>query len=71
MDNSSTFNMREYYVLKSQSHDPDTPKYMEALLCENTDEYFKEMDDKNQGLMRRDTRYIFLSNSIADHNVLT
>ena len=26
-----------YYVLKSQSHDPDTPNYMEALSGENTD----------------------------------
>ena len=28
MDTSSSFNMRESYVLKSQSHDPDTPTYM-------------------------------------------
>ena len=45
MDTPSTFHMGEYYVLKSQSHDPDTPNYMEALSGENTDEYFKEMDD--------------------------
>ena len=24
----STFHMKEYYVLKYQSHDPDTPTYM-------------------------------------------
>ena len=27
----STFHMREYYVIKFQSHDTDTPMYMEAL----------------------------------------
>ena len=31
MDTSSEFHMRESYVLKSQSHDPDTTTYMEAL----------------------------------------
>ena len=31
MDVSSTFHMREYYVLKYQIHDPDNPTYMEAL----------------------------------------
>ena len=31
MDAPSTFNMRESYALKTQSHDPDTPTYMEAL----------------------------------------
>ena len=55
MDTPSTFHMRKYEVLKSQSHDPDTPKYMEALSGENTDGYFKDMDDKIQSLMRRDT----------------
>ena len=55
MDTPSTFNMWKSYVLKYQSHDPDTPKYMEALSGENTDEYFKAMDDKIQSLMRRDT----------------
>ena len=33
-------------ILKSQSHNPNTPKYMEALSGENTDEYFKAMDEK-------------------------
>ena len=47
--------MRKYYVLKSQIHDPDTPKYMEDLSGENTDEYFKDMDDKIQSIMRRYT----------------
>ena len=36
MDTPSTFNMWKPYVLKSQSHDPDTRKYMEALSGENT-----------------------------------
>ena len=35
MDTPSTFHMREYYALNTQSHDPDTPTYMEALSGEN------------------------------------
>ena len=31
MDTPSTFHMRESYALKTQSHDPDTTTYMEAL----------------------------------------
>ena len=31
MDTPPTFYMREYYVLKNQSHDTDTPTYMEVL----------------------------------------
>ena len=31
MDMPSTFHIIESYVIKSQSHDPDTPTYMEAL----------------------------------------
>ena len=38
MDTPSTFHIREYYALKTQSHDPDTPTYMEALLGENPEE---------------------------------
>ena len=38
MDTTSTFHMREYYALKTQSHDPDTPTYMEALSGENLEE---------------------------------
>ena len=45
MDTPSTFHMRESYALKTQSHDPDTPTYMEALSGENSEEYFKVMDD--------------------------
>ena len=37
--------MRESYALKTQSQDPDTPMYMEALSGENSEEYFKGMDD--------------------------
>ena len=33
----SLFHMREYYVLKSQGRDPDTPTYMEALSDENAE----------------------------------
>ena len=35
MDTTSAFHTREYYALKTQSHDPDTPTYMEALSDEN------------------------------------
>ena len=38
MDTPSTFHMREYYALNNQSHDPDTPTYMEALSGENPEE---------------------------------
>ena len=36
---------RESYAIKTQSHDPDTPIYMEALSGENPEEYFKAMDN--------------------------
>ena len=55
MDTPSTFHMREFYALKTQSHDPDTPTYMEALSGENLEEYFKAMDDEIQSLTRRET----------------
>ena len=35
MDTPSTFHMRESYALNTQSHDPYTPTYMDALLGEN------------------------------------
>ena len=47
MDTPSMFHMRESYDIKTQSHDPDNPTYMEALSGENLEEYFKAMDDKN------------------------
>ena len=47
--------MIEYYALNTQSHDPDTPTYMEALSGENLEEYFKAMDDEIQSLTRRET----------------
>ena len=34
----SMFHLRESYVLKYQSHNPDTPTYMEALLGDNAEE---------------------------------
>ena len=70
MDTPSTFQMREYYVLKYQIHDPDVSTYMEALSGENKDGYFKSMDDEIQSLMGRDTWEIVLMNSIADQNML-
>ena len=54
--------MGESYGIKSQSQDPDTPKYMEALSGENVEEYFKAMDDEIQSLMRRDAWEIVSSN---------
>ena len=47
--------MRESYVLKSQSHYPNTPTYIEALPGENAEEYFKAMDDEIQSLVRKET----------------
>ena len=38
MDTPSTFHMIESYALKNQSHDPDTPTYMEALSGKNPEE---------------------------------
>ena len=49
------FHMREYYALNNQSHDPDTPTYMEALSGENSEKYFKAMGDEIQSLMRKYT----------------
>ena len=36
MDTPSTFRLRDSYVLNYQSHDPDTPTYMEALSDEDS-----------------------------------
>ena len=55
MDTPSKFHMKESYALKNQSHDPDTPTYMEALSGEKLEEYFKAMDYEIKILMRRDT----------------
>ena len=62
--------MIESYALKYQSHDPDIPRYMEAMSGENTEESFKTMDDEIQSLMRRDTWDIVSIKSVADNNVL-
>ena len=35
IDGPPTFHMRNYYVIKYQIHDTDTPTYMEALSGEN------------------------------------
>ena len=55
MDTPSTFHMRKSYALKNHNHDPDTTTYMEALSGENSEEYFKAMDDEILSLMRRYT----------------
>ena len=70
MDTPSTFHMREYYALKTQSHDPYTPMYMEALSDENLEEYFKVMDDEIKSLMIKETWEIVSRKSVADHNIL-
>ena len=51
MDIPPKFYMREYYVIKYQSYDPDTLTYMETLSGENTGEYFNAMYDEIQCLM--------------------
>ena len=66
----STFNMREYYVIKYQSHDPDTPTFMESLSGENVDEYYKAMDYEIQSLMKRYTWEIVSRKSITANNLL-
>ena len=43
---------------------------MEALSGENSEEYFKAMDDEIHSLMRRDTWVIVSRMSFSDHNVL-
>ena len=43
---------------------------MEELPGENTEEYFKAMDDEIQSLTRRDTWEIVSRKSVADHNVI-
>ena len=55
MDTPSTFHTRESYALKTQSHDPDTPKYMEELSGEHVDKYYKAMDYEIKIIMRRKT----------------
>ena len=62
--------MRESYVIKTQSYDPDTPTYMEALSGEDSEEYFKAMNDEIQSLMRRYTWGIVSRRSVSYHNVL-
>ena len=43
---------------------------MEALSGENSEEYFKAMDDEIQSLMRRYTWDIVSKKPVANHNVL-
>ena len=43
---------------------------MEALSGENLEEYFCEMDDEIQSIMRREIWDIVSRKSVADHNVL-
>ena len=62
--------MREYYVIKTQRHDPNTPTYMEALSGKKLEEYFKSTDDEIKSLMRRGTWEIVSRKSVAGHNVL-
>ena len=70
MDTPSTFLMRDSHIIKPQSHDPDTPTYMEALSGESAEEYFKAVDDEIQSLIRRDTWEIVLRKLISDPNVI-
>ena len=70
MDTPSKFHMRESYVFNTQSHDPDTPTYMEELSGKTPEECFKAMADEIQSFMRRDTWEIVSRKLVADHNVL-
>ena len=70
MDTPSTFHTRNYYVLKSQIRNPETPTYMEDLSGEKLEEYFKEMDDETHSIMRRETQEIVSRKSVDDNNVL-
>ena len=45
MDTPQMFHIRDYYVLKTQSHDNDTPTYMEALSGKNSEEYFRATNE--------------------------
>ena len=51
--------MKESDVLKTQSHNPETPTYKEDLSGKNLEEYFKAMYDKIQSLIKRETWEIF------------
>ena len=62
--------MRESYVLKYKSHDPDTPTYMKSLSAKHVEEYHKSMDDESQSIMRRYTWDIVSRKSVAGHNVI-
>ena len=37
IDTSSTFNMKKYFVLNYQKHDPDTQRYMDAFSGKNVE----------------------------------
>ena len=43
---------------------------MKALSGENSEEYFKAMDDEIKSPMRRNTWEIVSRKSVADHNML-
>ena len=70
MNMTSTFHMREYFVIKSQRNNPNNLTYMVALSGENLEEYFKVMDDVIQSLMRRVTWDIVSRKSVVDQDVL-
>ena len=62
--------MREYYVLKSQSHNPDTPTYIKNSSGETAEEHFKAMDDEIKRIMKRNIWKIVSRKSVAYHNVI-
>ena len=53
MYDPSTLHIRESYSLKSKNQYPDTPIYMEVLIGEHADEYYKAVNDEVQSLIRR------------------
>ena len=48
-------NMREPYVFKYKSQDPDTPIIMDSLAGKNLDKYYRSMYDNTTILIRRIT----------------
>ena len=55
MDDPPKFHRREYFELKSQSQDLDTPTYIEVLSGEHAEEYYKAVYYEFKSLIIRDT----------------
>ena len=62
--------MREYYVLKSQSHDTDTPTYMEALSGKMRNNTSRQWMTKFKVLWEGTHGRFFSRKSVADNNMI-